>query len=516
MTSVLDAPEDFKQEESAGLHRGLVQWLHRVRHTRARAHAEKVMRDDDALELEKIEEEEERGDDHLTTAWGTARSLINAAVSGGVLALAYQIPRAGLGMVTLLMFFSAFLLYETLMMLYKATLLLKVSSYVGLARKLWGKRGSQLVALSLTLGQFGILVGYANILRDTLPWVIQFNVEGCVDYEPGCDLPVYLRSWFLIALLMIFFIGPISLRSNPDVFATISFTTFIHFGLFMILVFVGAATYWPSNNLPGVFTEKELDDLMLPKSTRLYPAGTPAFKFQEDAVLTFAILAFAMEAHTTGLEILYGTRITKSDIREGETLKDTKIRITSVIVAGSFAAVFVYYLIIMIGSYIAFGPTVRDNSLNSFPPGDAFAQVIRCTYTFELGTSVPIYVYAMRRDLTAAIYGLKGGQAEMDRIEEENRGRTVFITVSLLFLSTALGVVGTLSLILGLTGAIVTSLNTYVFPALLYNKFMKDSGQDSWERSIAIPLAVFGVLVSIIALYAQINVIIDEGNVIQT
>lgn len=458
--------------------------------------------------------EDARDDSHMTSAWGSARSLINAAVSGGVLALSYQIPRAGFGLVTILMFISAFLLYESLMMLYKTSLLLRVSSYTGAVRKLWGRNAERGVTLSLALGQFGILVGYANVLRDTLPWVIQYNSFGCVDGDDGCDLPVYVRSWFLIMLIMIVFIAPLSLRSDPDLFANISFTTFIHFGAFLILVCYGAATYYVSNlSESAVYTREEAIAEGLPIAPSVYPkesSGAPApFIFSEEAILVLAILAFAMEAHTTGLEVLYGTRMRKENFREGESEDEHKVRITSYVVAGSFAAVFVYYLIIMLGAYMAFGPKVKDNSLNSFPSSDVFAQVIRCTYTFELGTSVPIYAYAMRRDLTATIFNIQGGQSDIDKAEKENPIRTVSITLAILFFSTLLGILGSLSLILGLTGALVTSLNTYVYPSILFYTFCKRQGQTlGWEFKASIALACFGVIVCVIALYSQIKLIV--------
>lgn len=48
------------------------------------------------------------------------------------------------------------------------------------------------------------------------------------------------------------------------------------------------------------------------------------------------------------------------------------------------ASVAVYYTIIALGAYMAFGDFVEDNSLNSFPGSDALAQAVRATYTFEL------------------------------------------------------------------------------------------------------------------------------------
>jgi len=131
-----------------------------------------------------------RQDKHLATGWGTSRSLINAAVSGGVLVLAFEIPKAGSGLLILLLILMAMLAAETLLMLYKASLHFDTSSYTGLARKALGKRWARLVALSLVLGQFGLIIGYANIMRDTIPWVIRKRAISmrCVMRDACCVL----------------------------------------------------------------------------------------------------------------------------------------------------------------------------------------------------------------------------------------------------------------------------------------------------------------------------------------
>lgn len=114
---------------------------------------------------------------------------------------------------------------------------------------------------------------------------------------------------------------------------------------------------------------------------------------------------------------------------------------------------------------------------------------------------MPIYVYSMRRELSATYLGVKGGQAEMDQIEAANPIRTAAITITILTLSTTLGLLGSLQQILGFTSAIVTSWNTFCFPAALY--YMLDI--KGWERNLAPPIIVLGILTSIIALYAQIK-----------
>lgn len=449
-------------------------------------------------ELEVLEEQER--DKHLASPWGTTRSLVNAAVSGGVLSLAFQIPRTGALMLVILLAFSGFILYMSMMMLFKCSLAYNVSSYTGTVRAAWGTKASRAVAVCLGLGQYGILCSYGRVLADTIPFVVQFNAWGCAESTAGCELPWYLSSAFLVAIIMVTFVIPISLRSDPDVIASISFTTGIHFFLFLILVVFGAAIYWPSNFSSKVFTQEEFDSpgsifVNETLSTTPFPDTTPIAVFSYDTVVAIAIFAFAMEAHTTAMPLLHGTRAHKGEDEAG------KISVVSKIVGGTMASVFLYYVWIALGCYMAFGDTVKDNCLNSFPDSSVFAMVIRCTYAFEIGTSIPIYVYSMRRDMTAAFLDVPGGQMEMDHIEAENKTRTVLVTLFLLITSTALGLLGSLQLILAFTGAIVTSLNTYVFPSLLF----WHSKQEGWERKFALPLAFFGIVVSVIALYQEIN-----------
>jgi len=73
-------------------------------------------------------DEDER--DNLTTPWGTVRSLINCFVSAGVLGLAFQMKQAGSGTTSLLLVFSAYLIYMTMMFLYDASVYYKCTGYV--------------------------------------------------------------------------------------------------------------------------------------------------------------------------------------------------------------------------------------------------------------------------------------------------------------------------------------------------------------------------------------------------
>lgn len=333
----------------------------------------------------------------------------------------------------------------------------------------------------------------------------EYNTVGCVEVvgdDQSCDFPWYLSSEFIISVLFVVFILPISLRGDPDVFATISFTTFIHFALFLGLVIFGAASYWPSNGIAEVLTLQQLTQL-----NDTAGGGSPAgnissdvfpqseeFIFSSDTVLAVAILAFSMSAHTTGLPLLHGTRMAVG------AAKKEKMRLITKVVLGSYLAVLVYYLIIMLSCYIAFGPTVSDNCLNDFPSSLPFASVVRCTFFFELSTSIPLYLYSMRRDMTAIFLNIDGGQAEMDVVEQEHRQRTILITILILAASATLGLVGSLSVILGFTGSVVTSFNLFIFPGILYWR----TGILGWQRRASPPIVVFGVAVLVISLYGQI------------
>lgn len=141
--------------------------------------------------------------------------------------------------------------------------------------------------------------------------------------------------------MMMYFSLPISCASDPNLFSKISFTTFIHFSLFLILVFYGMGRFGPALNssLP----------LNLTQTGQAWPEdAATAFRFGEEAAVTMAILAFAFSAHTTAPTIFNGIRFTpeeKLDLKKKE-------EIVSRISAGSTLGVYVYYIFISMGKIL--------------------------------------------------------------------------------------------------------------------------------------------------------------------
>jgi len=417
----------------------------------------------------------------MTTPAGTIRSLINCFVSGGILGLAFLFKESGSGTTMIALVVCAALIYITMMMLWDASTMVGTTGFLQTAEKIWGHRIGKLALLSLIAEQLGTVILYFNVLRDTLPRVLQQNIVGCVESDEGCDVPFYIASWCIIAVLTVFFIAPLSCLSKPDVFASISFFTWVHFGAFLVLVIVEATTQAISR---GTFWPPE-------------PNGP--FQMGEAMFSTIAVIGFSMAAHSTLLPLLYGTKLPSDEKEQRQTI--VKINLVSIV------GVLVYYFVVASAFFIAFGTSVKENSLNSFPENHVFMQVIRCTYTIEIGTSIPLFVYTLRRNTFALLLGLKGSQDELNKIEHDKPLSKTFLTLVLLALSAAAGILLDLNVILGFAGAVCASLNSFIFPAGMFWMAAKGGKEESSirRRFVAPCMVIFGGLLLVVSLIFQIK-----------
>ena len=262
---------------------------------------------------------------------------------------------------------------------------------------------------------------------------------------------------WLMRVVIGYFSLPISCLSDPDVFSKISFTTFVHFFLFMCLVIYGMAIFGPARD------SSISADLGLNRTGEAWPEDPgDIFRFGADAAITMAVLAFALSAHTTVMTIYNGIRFTKDE------RKEPKLReaVVNKINFGSAFAVYGYYLFIALGSFYVFGEAVQSNSLNSFPTSDPFAMVIRCTYFFEIGTSIPIFMYSFRRGLNILL--IPGDTEEaLDAFDERRKIFKWVSTAVLLGASFGLAQVADLGIILSISGALFATFNVYIFPSVL-------------------------------------------------
>mmetsp|Transcript_68980 Transcript_68980/g.194539 ORF Transcript_68980/g.194539 Transcript_68980/m.194539 type:complete len:470 (-) Transcript_68980:13-1422(-) len=431
-------------------------------------------------ETETWNNKDEGEEEGLATPWGTIRSLINCFVSGGILGLAFQFVKTGSVTTMILLVFCGGVMYVTMMMLWDASVRAGTSGFMQTADKLWGKQVAKIVLVSLLIEQLGTVICYFNILRDTSPRVMQQIFLGCAEVTEGCEVPLYLQSWFIIAILTAFFVAPISCLSNPDVFSMISFVTWLHFGAFLVMMILEAVlatskrdTFWPEED------------------------GGP-IRFGMATFSTTAIIGFAMAAHSTLLALLYGTKLP----REDDAARKEIVKINGV----SIVSVVVYYIVISVCFFLAFGTDVEANSLNSFPSDHMFSNIIRCTYTIEIGTSIPLFVYTIRRNVLISMFGLNGSQEALNKTEKDNRVLMIAMTVVILAVSAAMGLFLNLDIILGFSGAVAATLNAFILPAAL---FWTAEGQgpnpDGCMRKVGAPLIMFfGAVLGVVALADQV------------
>lgn len=68
-----------------------------------------------------------------------------------------------------------------------------------------GPRMGKFALLTLSFSRFGTITAYFNVLRDSIPWVVQFLAYGCVEADAGCPVEWYASSVFIIGVITLLF-----------------------------------------------------------------------------------------------------------------------------------------------------------------------------------------------------------------------------------------------------------------------------------------------------------------------
>lgn len=239
-------------------------------------------------------------------------------------------------------------------------------------------------------------------------------------------------------------------------------------------------------------------DLGINRTGQAWPEDpSETFRFGADAAVTMAVLAFALSAHTTVMTIYNGIRFNEEEKKEPR-LREAVVNKINV---GSALAVYAYYLFIAIGSFYVFGDAVESNSLNSFPTFDAFAMVIRCTYFFEIGTSIPIFMYSFRRGLNILLIPDDTEEA-LDAFDERRKVFKWVSTAILLGASFGLAQIADLGIILSISGALFATFNVYIFPSVL---IMLTNRTTFTKRYCAPVVLIIGTLSGFIGLLKELD-----------
>lgn len=422
----------------------------------------------------------------LASEWGVIRTLVNSAVSSGVLSIPLCFQRSGWLLTCAIVLVSAVAMVCTSLFLWTAAESTQTTDYLSLVRNVAGSSSARAVFLIICIGQLGACASYFRVMRTGISVVLQRYAYGCTGAvsSTDCDVPWFAEHDTVLLGITICVLVPLVLLATPESLARMSLFPWIHFGGFMLLL------------LMRLGTDRWQGDMEHVAST-------------DNIYSTAAIIALAFELHTTLLSIISGT---KPPLPEQSSLPAGDIRVTICtlrrdmilrIIIISFGITLAYYLFVGFVGYGLFGASISANLLDSFDQDDLVANIARCSYTIELSTSVPIYVYTLRRYMVNAVFDNRLEQVQLDDIENSWPWTMALVSLCIVALCLVIGTQVDFEVILTISGALCSCVASYVVPSLLYNAILQ---QRTWGiQVLVVSIAATGTLVAFTALYTEIS-----------
>jgi len=175
------------------------------------------------------------------------------------------------------------------------------------------------------------------------------------------------------------------------------------------------------------------------------------------------------------------------------SLKNTNSNRFKKMVGISFTILTILYIIIMSAGYATFGDVVEGNILLNYHPKDTLSTLARLATGFSILFGFPLVVTGARESIIGAATSL--GFSNLGKPSNH----VLVVTVILTFVTLISTTVKDVSVVVGLTGAILGSFIVYICPVLIHIKTVglckgKDSKdyKDAMLNSVLIP---FGFII---------------------
>ncbi|XP_002125075.4 putative sodium-coupled neutral amino acid transporter 6 [Ciona intestinalis] len=167
--------------------------------------------------------------DHLSSALSVF-NLMNAILGSGILGLAEAQKNIGVLPFVLMLVSTACLALFTISLLLHLSRITGVKTYEGLAQRSFGKKGKFITSIMIVFHCMGAICSYVFIMKNELPEVIKVFVS--YEEKPGEDLPFYLNGNFLMLIVVVGVIVPLSTMKDIKFLGYSS-----AFGMFCMMLF---------------------------------------------------------------------------------------------------------------------------------------------------------------------------------------------------------------------------------------------------------------------------------------
>lgn len=450
-------------------------------------------------------------------------NLLNTIVGAGTLAMGLAMSHLGLTIGTLVIIWSALMAGFGLYLQYRCSRYLErgSASFFALSQMTYPS-AAIIFDAAIAIKCFGVGVSYLIIIGDLMPGVIR-GING--EADEMASFLISRRFWITAFMLIVI---PLAFLRRLDSLKYTSVVALVSISYLVVLV---------------VYHYAAADTLDRKGPVRFFAWGGPI-----EALASFPVLVFAYTCHQNMFSIL------------NELRNDSPAQVNSVVWSSTGIAAFIYILVGITG-YLSFGDNVEGNLVRMYLPSLA-STVGKAAIVVLVMFSYPLQVHPCRASIDAVLrWRLPSSKAALFSVTSQSPSRArllgdgstrrpaspprtdaipelrfaILTTIIIILSYIAAMTVTSLDKVLAYVGSTGSTSISFILPGLFYYKISnpaagyrewsagKDdddasllptdvdgSGRPSapwhqrWLRKAALGLAVYGAIVMIVCLSANI------------
>ncbi|GMT27765.1 hypothetical protein PFISCL1PPCAC_19062 [Pristionchus fissidentatus] len=355
-------------------------------------------------------------------------NIVNCIVGVSVLAMPYCFQQCGILLAVTMIAISSVITKLTCHFLFQGATNVRARTYEALAAAAYGHAGRRAIEILLLFFLMSSIIAYTVVIGDLGPHIVAEYLE--------LAAPTERLRVLVMVVVMVFVIIPLSTIKDIEVFSVVSSIAVLFYGVFVLHIIV-----------------ESFESLVEGSWSQHVVWWRP-----EGFLACLPIVTMALACQTQLFSVTEG--LINPTIDQIDGVVSTAVNLCSAM----YAAVGLF-------GYVAFySRTLHGDVLVELAP-TFFTQILKLSFMLSIAVSVPLMLFPARHALFNLCLRPNGCELPMARIQ-----RSTFhcLTVTILFLNLVVAIlIPNVEFILGLTGSLIGSLMTIIFPSLLFMKVVK-------------------------------------------
>ncbi|GMR50853.1 hypothetical protein PMAYCL1PPCAC_21048, partial [Pristionchus mayeri] len=384
-------------------------------------------------------EDVEHGETHLIAsgiATFDARpqvfNIVNCIVGVSVLAMPYCFQQCGILLAVTMIAISSVITKLTCHFLFQGATNVRVRNYEGLAATAYGHAGRRAIEILLLLFLMSSIVAYTVVIGDLGPHIVADYLE--------LAAPTERLRVLVMVVVMVFVIIPLSTIKDIELFSIVSSIAVFFYGIFVLHIIIESL----ESLLEGTWSQHVI------------------WWRPEGFLACLPIVTMALACQTQLFSVTEG--LVNPTIDQVDSVVSMAVNLCSAM----YAAVGMF-------GYVAFyNRKLHGDVLVELAP-NFLTQLLKLSFMLSIAVSVPLMLFPARHALFNLCLRPNGCELPIARIQ-----RSTFhcLTITILFLNLVVAIlIPNVEFILGLSGSLIGSLMTIIFPSLLFLKVAKSRQQ---------------------------------------